>query len=93
MHDGIAPWISELRDRLACGELAGLGPIDLGYGTGHLPGETTVRIMLSDLDDLDADEQHRWQNGSSPSAADVGRHAERRRQLLDDFHRLRNQIG
>jgi hypothetical protein len=46
-------WVGRLRDRLARGELAGLGPLDAG-GVA-LPGELFVRIMLADLqhhDDL-----------------------------------------
>lgn len=50
--DGLDDWISDLRDHLARGDLAGLRPIELGHGTRHLGGETTVRIMLNDLADL-----------------------------------------
>jgi len=46
-------WIIELRARLECGEFADTPPVDLGYGTGPLPAEGTIRIMLADLDDSD----------------------------------------
>src|SRR5689334_7746995 len=52
--DGLERWIGDLRDRLKRGALAGIGPIDIGYGTGHLRGETVIRVMLADLDHLDA---------------------------------------
>jgi hypothetical protein len=51
---GAIPWIQELRIRLMRGDLAGLGPLDLGYGPLPMPGELVVRIMLHDWDDLDA---------------------------------------
>ena len=77
-------WIYALRYRLARGELAGLGPIDLD-GTGHLPGEIVVRIMLSDLDDLD--------DPAGSRGDDAAWRAERRWRLLGDFGRLRMLIG
>jgi hypothetical protein len=51
---GAIPWIRDLRVRLERGDLAGLGPLDLGYGPLPLPGELVVRIMLHDWDDLEA---------------------------------------
>ena len=80
---GIDAWIHDLRARFERGDLADLGPIDLGYGTEILPGELTVRIMLVDLDDLEAQIRGgsrtilspRWQN------------------LIRDFRRLRDLIG
>jgi hypothetical protein len=77
-------WIDALRDRLAHGDLTGLGPIDLN-GTGHLPGEIVIRIMLSDLDDLD-DPAGSWGH-------DAAWRAERRWHLLRDFRRLREILG
>jgi len=77
-------WIDALRYRLARGDLAGLGPIDL-VGAGHLPGEIVVRIMLSDLDDLD-DPVGSWGD-------DAAWRAERRWRLLGDFRCLRALIG
>ena len=77
-------WILSLRERLTRGELETLDPIDFGYGTAGLSGERIVQIMLSDLDDLDSQEV----SGDNPYAA----RAERRRRLLDDFRRLREQL-
>jgi len=51
--DDLKAWITELRARLARGEFADAPPVDLGYGTGPLPAEGTIRIMLADLDDSD----------------------------------------
>ena len=48
--DGLDAWLHELRDRLERGELAGLAPIDVGYGTGTIPADLTIKIMLADLD-------------------------------------------
>ena len=50
--DGLDRWIRDLREHLERGDLVGLRPIELGHGTRHLPAETTVRVMLSDLADL-----------------------------------------
>jgi len=83
MHDTIVPWIADLRDRLARGEFAGRGLIDIGYGTHTMSGEQVVRIMLADLDHCD----------EPPTSAprrllDVAR----RQDLLEDFRRLRDLI-
>jgi hypothetical protein len=82
--DGLDRWISDLRARVARGDLARLPPFDLGYRTGHLPGETTVRIMLADLDHLD---------GLSRASRDWLDAPWRRDELLRDFRRLRDLIG
>ena len=66
MHDDILAWIAELRARLVRGELNGLERFDAGYGTPYLPGERTVRIMLSDLDDLDELSRPERRNGHPP---------------------------
>jgi hypothetical protein len=79
--DALVPWIRALRARLERGDLADLPPVDIGYGTRHLPGVTTVRVMLADLDHLD---------DLPPEAAEIPR---RRAELLDDFRRLRAAIG
>jgi hypothetical protein len=84
-EDGrLTDWIDALRGRLAQGDLAGLGPIDVGDGTGHLSGEITIRVLLADLDDLD-DPDGSWRVG--------GARAERRRDLDAAFGRLRALIG
>jgi hypothetical protein len=83
-HDDLDRWIADLRRRLARGELAGLGPFDLGDGTGDIPGERTVRVMLADLDHLDALPSHAEEWRDFPA---------RRRDLRDDFRRLRAVLG
>jgi hypothetical protein len=83
--DALVPWIHALRARLKRGDLADLGPIELGHGTGRLPGEVTIRTMLADLADL-ADP-----HGSA--ASDPCWRQERLCGLSDDFERLRALIG
>jgi hypothetical protein len=51
--DEFAAWIADLRVRLDRGDLATLGPVDVGHGTDILPAQDTVRIMLADLDGFD----------------------------------------
>jgi len=51
--DDLKAWITKLRARLEHGEFIDTPPIDLGYGTGPLPAEGTIRILLADLDDSD----------------------------------------
>jgi hypothetical protein len=82
--DDLGRWIGTLRARLARGDLAGSGSIDLGDGTGHLPGELFVRIMLADLDHLD---------GLPPEAREWVDFPDRRQALLNDFKRLRELLG
>jgi len=84
-NDGLDRWLDDLRHRLANGDLAMLDPIDIGDGTGQLPSETTIRIMLNDLDDLDSPQE-------SKHGDEVQRET-RRHRLLDDFRRLRELIG
>ena len=78
-------WIEELHERAGRGDLAGRGPLELGYGTGHLPGEVVVRILLLDWADLE-DPAGSW-------GGDAAWRDERRRALLDEFGRLRELIG
>jgi len=82
--DGLDHWIRDLRGRLDRGDLAGIRPIDVGHGTAGLDGEVVIRILVADLDDLD-DAEGSWRVD--------GRWAERRRDLLDHFRRLRSMIG
>jgi hypothetical protein len=84
--EGLGPWIRDLRGRVARGDLITLPPVDLGYGTGNMPADLTIRIMLADLDDLDDPE------GSSRDGHGAD-HEARRRALLDDFMRLRELLG
>jgi hypothetical protein len=83
--DDLERWIDDLRARHERGELADTGPIDLGYDTGHFPGETTVRIMLSDLDDLN--------DPTGSAAGDPAWHRHRLDGLRGDFERLRELLG
>jgi hypothetical protein len=77
-------WIEGLRDRLAGGGLAHLGPIELGDGCTFPTVELAVRIMLADLEHVEdlprAEREH-------------PRTLARRRRLLDDFATLRGRIG
>ena len=83
--DGLARWIRDLRGHLGRGDLAGIRPIELGYGTQHLAGETTIRVMLNDLDDLN--------DPAGSAAADPVWRQERLCALRDDFRRLRELLG
>ena len=83
--DGLDRWISDLRGHLERGDLMELPSFELGHGTGHLPGETTVRIMLADLDDL--------ADPLGSTARDPGWRDQRRRERLKDFRRLRALLG
>jgi hypothetical protein len=81
---GFTPWIAELRARLERGDLATLGPVEIGHGTHVIPAGHTIQIMLADLDgfeDMDPDE-----------AADPVNIA-RRAGLRGDFRILRLLIG
>jgi hypothetical protein len=85
VHDDIPTWISHLQGQATRGELAGLKPIDLGDGTGTLSGERTIKIMLSDLDDLN------YPDGSGDG--DIAWLQERRCYLFGDFWRLRRLLS
>ena len=85
LHDDLARWISDLRDHLWRGALMELPPFELGHGMRRLPGETTGRVMLADLDDLEDPE------GSA--ARDPEWRAQRRLSLLLDFGRPRELLG
>ncbi len=76
-------WISDLRGRVARGELDGVGAIPLD-GAAVLSTATVVRIMLADLDHYD---------DLSPEQRQDLLVRARRRLLLADFRRLREQIG
>src|SRR4051812_3415949 len=55
MQDGddFRRWLAWLRERVACGNLAGVGPIHLHDGSQILPADMLIRVMLADLDHLD----------------------------------------
>jgi hypothetical protein len=82
--DDLTGWIDELRDRLNRGDLAGHPPVDVGYGTGAMPAEQTIRIMLADLDSFD---------DLTPEDRPSADQEARRRGVLNDFRRLRELIG
>jgi hypothetical protein len=83
-NNGLIRWIDGLRSRLDDGELAALGPLDLGDGTADRPGETVVRVLLADFDHL------KRLPDDALDALDV---PSRRAELLDDFARLRALAG
>jgi hypothetical protein len=80
----LSRWIGTLPGRLARGELANLEPFDLGDGTGTLPGQTTIRIMLADLDHI----EQLPSNVHEPRTPFARLH-----DLHRDFRRLRELIG
>ena len=80
----LTAWIADLRARLDRGDLATLGPVDVGHGTDALPAQDTVRIMLADLDDF-AD--------MTPDEANDPVSVARRGVLLISFRILRTLIG
>jgi len=82
--DDLTRWIRDLRGYLEIGGLMELAPFELGHGTRHFPGETTVRIMLSDLADLD--------NPAGSWGGDTVWRLERWCVLLADFRRLREML-
>ena len=81
--DELAAWIVDLRARLDCGELAELGPVDVGHGTDVLPAQDTVRIMLADLDGFDE---------MTPDEANDPVNVARRDVLVTSFRILRTLI-
>jgi hypothetical protein len=75
-------WIANLRERLQRGEVDGLTIRDAGGNTRD--ASQISRTFLAELDRLGSlPREQRWE----PSADDA-RHA-----LLDEFRRLREQIG
>ena len=76
-------WIAELRGRVARGELAALGRVELDGGV-ILVAELAARILLADLDHHDDVARERL--------GDLCLQA-RREALLRDLARLRKQIG
>ncbi len=81
-QDDLAAWISELRGRVARGDLDGRGEFETGGGRFAIG--LAARILLADLD-----HQDRFLAGGG---ADVFVTA-RRRDLLADLRRLREQLG
>ena len=81
--DDLTAWIADLRARVARGDLAALGRVELDGGV-ILAAEQATRIMLADLDHYE-DLPPRWRGDLTVVA--------RREALLRDFRRLREQIG
>ena len=81
--DELAAWIADLRARYDRGELATLGPVDVGHGTDVLPAQDTIRIMLADLDGFAE---------MTPDEANDPVNVARRDLLLTNFRILRTLI-
>ncbi len=79
----LPPWIAELRRRVARGEFADGGPIEVG-GLVLPSVELAVKVMLADLDHFDDLSLERRRDLLTVA---------RRRLLLEDLRRLREQIG
>ena len=77
-------WIADLRACLDRGDLATLGPVDVGHGPDILPAQATIRIMLADLDDLDE---------MTPNETNDPINVARRDVLLTNCRILRTLIG
>lgn len=80
----LSRWIGDLSGHLQRGALMELPPFELGHGTWRLAGETTIRIMFSDLADLNAP--------SGSAASDPVWRQERLCRLYHDFRRLRELL-
>jgi len=77
-------WIDDLRRRLERGDLAGHPPVDIGDGTGDIPAELTIKIMLAALDSYD---------DLTPAEAKKPVNVAQWFDLLDDFRFLRILMG
>ena len=80
--DGVIAWIDALRGRVARGELHGRGTFRIGADA--LAVERAARILLADVDH---DRKLTLNRRRDPF------NVERRRQLLVEILRLREQIG
>jgi hypothetical protein len=78
------PWIARLRDRLARGDPPDLPQRYRDEWGRHLSSEHVIRIMLHDLDELEA------QRAASDANWRAHRHYH---YLLEDFQRLRELLG
>ena len=81
--DDLVAWIADLRGRVARGELAALGRVELDGGI-ILVAELAARILLADLDHYDTLPPTRRRDLAVVA---------RREALLRDLRRLREQIG
>ena len=82
--DELVAWIADLRARLDRGDLATVGPVDVGHGTDIMPAQDTVRIMLADLDGFDE---------MTPDEANDPVNVAHCEVLLTSFRILRTLIG
>ena len=81
-HEDLDGWIDALRGRLGRGELRDHAPVEVGRVV--MGAEQAARILLADLDHQD------WllaRRGTDMFAT------ARRRDLLDELRRLREQLG
>ena len=83
-QDDLGHWIASVRERLARGELADLGPMHVLDGYRPLPGELFVRIMLADYDHYD---------DLPPARRREPAIVAQRLALLEDLRRLCELIG
>ncbi len=81
--DDLFAWIDALRGRVARGELDGRGRVTLGDGAAF-DAALAARILLADYDHGD---------DLTPEQRRNALNVERRRVLLADLRRLREQIG
>ena len=82
MHEDLDGWIDALRGRIRRGELRDAPPAKVGLVT--MGAEQAARILLADLDHHD---RFLARRGADPFTT------ARRRDLLDEFRRLREQLG
>ena len=81
--DGLSPWITELRARLARGELAHLEPVVIQSGAS-VPAELAAKLALADLDHFE---------DLPPARREQPDLLVRRRMMLHDLQALREQLG
>jgi hypothetical protein len=81
--EDIVAWIADLPKRIKSGELAGIGPVDLGPDAWLVSAELAARTLLGDLTRLN----RRCRRREDPSIA------RRRAALLRQLMRLRALIG
>jgi hypothetical protein len=82
--DQLSQWIDGLGERLNAGTLDSLRPFDFGDGTATLTGAQAIRVMLANLDYLDALDA----DPTISLAVNI-----RRRRLLGQFARLRDLLA
>ena len=78
----LVTWLAGIRERVACGGLAGLWYVTADGDV--MPADRAARIFLADLD---------HDRVLSPGRRMSPFNVERRRMLLADLRRLREQVG